>query len=153
MLNWEGWAATNFVGWGSVGSATPPVVVAPTVGGVGKKRRLKTFHYVVIDGEEIEVGSVAEARAMLDKVREDAKRAAEVATKPVKPVVVAQKPQERPTAATHQIQAQVDATNAVLELIAKEHQKAHELRMRKQEADDEADLLTILDKMNDMGLL
>jgi hypothetical protein len=24
MLNWEGWAATNFVGWGSAGGVTPP---------------------------------------------------------------------------------------------------------------------------------
>ena len=44
MLNWQGWAVTNFVGWGAAGTVTPPaVVIAPDVGHVGKKRRRKRY--------------------------------------------------------------------------------------------------------------
>jgi hypothetical protein len=37
MLNWQGWAA-NFLGWGSARAVTPPVVVTPDVGHVGRRK-------------------------------------------------------------------------------------------------------------------
>jgi hypothetical protein len=46
MLNWQGWAATNFQGWGSAGAATP-VVTPQEVGGGGGKRRLPRNYWTI----------------------------------------------------------------------------------------------------------
>lgn len=65
MLNWQGWAATNFVGWGDAGTTTPPAT-APYPGPAGrasKPRRRK----VEIDGQVFSL-TEAEIQGALDVV-------------------------------------------------------------------------------------
>lgn len=130
MLNWQGWAATNFVGWGSVG-VDAPAVTTPAVGHVGKPRRKR--EYVEIDGQYFEVKDQKQAIEILTKLHEAAKETAAAAAKEavakavakkVKPEVVAPrmavvKP-DYSKAFVQELQAKVDATNAQIAEIYKQ---------------------------------
>jgi hypothetical protein len=124
MLNWQGWAATNFQGWGSVGTAAP---AAPAATPVGHGKPSRRRHYVEIDGQYFEVRDHAQAVQILTKLHEAAK---ETAAEAAKAAVVKAKASPKAVAPevvvprmavvkpdytkefVQQLQAQVDATNA-----------------------------------------
>lgn len=121
MLNWQGWAATNFVGWGS---AAPSVVVhdRPYPGPAGKSKRGRKPHrsVVEVDGELIAVTGREEAEALLERVRA---KAVEEAPKAVKRALNKARDVERKTGALPEVYVEpprieaVEATDALTAVI------------------------------------
>lgn len=124
MLNWQGWAATNFVGWGSAGEATPPAVVTPYPGAAGRSRRGRRPHHSVIevDGEIIRVEGYAQAEAILEQVKAKAR---EEAPKLAKRALNKARDVERKTGELPEIEVEppvvraVEATDAFAEMVAR----------------------------------
>ena len=110
MLNWQGWAATNFVGWGSVGTTTPPVTTPyPGPAGRAAKRRRK----VEIDGQVFSLTD-DEIQGALDVVlrRDEDAPVPKALKRPVKALrraVAAAEPDLAPVAPTYAAAPDFDA--------------------------------------------
>lgn len=145
MLNWQGWAATNFQGWGSAASAAPAATTA--VGGVGR-RRLKPVT-VTFKGQEHYFVSEAEAEAFIEALRpktppKQAKKLAQKALqKPAEPPkVVLQAPPDM----SH-LRALVDAHNA---RATEQHKAAVAAYERERDIErDDADIFALLQKIGE----
>ena len=146
MLNWEGWAATNFQGWGSAASATPAPTPAP-VGGGGGKRRLQPVT-VTYRGKEHYFVSEAEAEEYIEALRPKVEPVAQPAPKRAKKAPAAPPPVvlHAPPDMSH-LRALVDAHNA---RVAQEHKEAVAAYARERAIEqDDADIFALLQKIGD----
>lgn len=146
MLNWQGWAQINFLGWGAEGVTPEPPVLPnfnPKPGGGGKEKRRK----IVLDDKVYDL-SPGELQQVLSLVLSPVKSVPKAIAKPVKAL---RKVVEEAPKVAEPTYAMAPAFDILWEHFAKTRQREAQeaLRLAMEIEQDDMDIFSLLMKIKD----